>query len=171
MKRVIRMGSVIAVAASVLAASAAGAQESARVAVEGHAGRAWFADEGAIRHDVVAVGVRGYFTPRLAAGPELTYMRGPGIDRDWVLTGNLTFDVLDTHTRFRRVVPYLLVGGGYTHVRLAVGTGPYTYEEGAVTGGGGVRMSSRSGWYVAPEFRLGWELHARAGVTIGWSGR
>jgi hypothetical protein len=36
------------------------------------------------------------------------YMKGPGDDRDVVLTGNVTFDLL---SRTRAVTPFLVVGG------------------------------------------------------------
>ena len=39
--------------------------------------------------------------------------------------------------------------------------------EGAVTGGGGVRVRVGRGWYIAPEFRIGWEPHYRVGVGVG----
>jgi hypothetical protein len=48
-----------------------------------------------------------------------------------------------------------------------VGTGPFTSSEGSVSGGVGARIHLDDRWFVAPEFRMDWELHFRYGATFG----
>jgi hypothetical protein len=48
-----------------------------------------------------------------------------------------------------------------------VGTGPFTSSEGSVSDGIGARVAVSDRFFVAPEFRLGWELHYRFGATVG----
>ena len=112
---------------------------------------------------------RFYLTPRISVGPEFVYMVGPGNDRDLILTGNLTFDLIKPiDNRPRRITPYVLAGGGYFQHRNRFVNRTFTASEGAFTGGGGVRLFLTRNLYVAPEARLGWELHQRLTVTIGY---
>lgn len=149
---------------SAVLSSAARAQPS-RVLVEGYAGAAWFIDEDPIDHAVLAASARYFVTSRLALGPEVTYMRGPGIDRDWFLMGNVSWDLAGAG---RTVTPYVIGSAGLQRTRLAVGTGAFVSKEGAWTGGVGVRVApQRSRWFIAPEFRIGWEPHWRLGAWIG----
>jgi len=141
------------------------------VIAEGHVGYASFVDDAPIEHSVLGAGARVFVTPRVAIGPEFTFMRGPGISRVWFLTGNATIDLVDSSQTRRRVVPYVIAGGGFARIKTQVGTGPFTSGEGTFTGGGGVRLSPGGGWFIAPEFRLGWELHWRVGASVGVSGR
>lgn len=166
-KTTVVTGAVIVAGALVMWPGLAAAGER-RVVVEGHVGSASFVDNAPIRHDVFGGSARVYVTPRLALGPEVTFMRGPGIDRDWVFTGNATLDLVDASSGHRALVPYLIGGGGFTRMTTEVGTGPYTSGEGALTAGGGLRITPTGRWFIAPEFRLGWELHWRAGITLGF---
>ena len=159
---------LVVVAAGSINGGVASAQEPATVLVDAQAGRAWFADDSPIRRDVLGAGMRWYVSPRVAIGHEVTLMRGPGNERDFVVTGNASFDLVPSG-HGRTIVPYVIAGGGYTRMRREVGTGLFTSSEGALTGGAGVRITSASGWYAAPEFRVGWELHSRVSVTVGWS--
>lgn len=144
----------------------AGAQERPAPAVEAQAGWAGFVDEGLVHHSVVGGAARFYLTPRLAVGPELAYMVGPGDDRDLFITGNLTFDVLRPAPS-RAATPYLVAGGGlFRHTnRLLVGT--FSSNEGAFTAGAGVRVMLGERAYLAPEVRAGWETHVRLTVAVG----
>ena len=147
---------------SLLAGTAAA--QSPRPAVESSVGYAGFIDEAFINHFVVGGAVRAHLSPRLSIGPEVTFMRGPGGDRDWFFTGNATFDLVPPG---RRVTPYVLGGGGLMVHRESFVSGPFTSSEGAFTAGGGARVNVGSGWFVAPELRMGWEPHVRYSVTIG----
>ncbi|MEO8481172.1 MAG: hypothetical protein ABI634_03115 [Acidobacteriota bacterium] len=148
------------------AASVSAQGTNLRALAEIGGGYASFVDDSPIPHGVVQGSARGYITPRLAIGPEFTYMRGPGSDRDWFLTGNLTVDLLPPE-RPAVLRPYVIAGGGVTHMMTRVGTGPFSSNEGTFTAGAGARIPAARGWYLAPEFRLGWELHWRANVTVG----
>ena len=75
----------------------------------------------------------------------------------------MTFDFVRDDGR-RRIVPYLVAGGGYLRQKTLVGGGPgstalvpFTSSEGTMSAGVGARIALGSQMFVAPEFRLGWE--------------
>lgn len=138
-----------------------------RSIVEGHAGRAWFLDEAPIEHAVATASVRFFVGSRVAIGPEVAYMRGPGEDRDWFLTGNATVDVGPLRWR-ARAMPYAVVGAGMSRFSTVIGAEPFSSSEGAFTFGAGARIALGTRWFVAPEYRIGWEPHWRLGVSVGW---
>jgi hypothetical protein len=155
---------VSASAAPAFAQSSAGRVKAADVLL-GYAG---FIDDATIDHGIVGGSARIYLSPRIGVGPEVVYMRGPVDDRDLYLTGNLTFDILAPGPG-RPVTPFLVAGGGVFHHTSSIGPQRFTNVEGAVTGGGGVRVRLNDRWYAVGEYRLGWEPHYRvnggAGVT------
>lgn len=132
--------------------------------VEGALGKAWFADESAIEHTIGSGSVRWALTRRLSIGPELTYMAGPGHDRDLTLTGNL-------HYAFRDVgiSPFIVGGAGVFRHSDTFISGRFSSTEGGFTAGGGVRVPVGGRWYIAPEARVGWEPHSRLQVTVGYA--
>jgi hypothetical protein len=134
-------------------------------AVEGVGGYAGFLDESVMHHSVLGGAARWYLLPRVAVGPELVYMKGPGDDRDTVLTGNVTFDFI---SGARKVTPFLVAGGGIFRHSDRFGAETFSSTEGSFTGGGGVRIPIGERLYVAPEFRIGWEPHYRLSVAVGW---
>jgi hypothetical protein len=127
-------------------------------AVEFTAGYAGFVDEETIDHTVLGGALRVHLTPLISVGPELQYMIGPGDERDLILTGNVTIDVLR-----RRVTPFVVFGGGLFHHSGEFGSS----TEGSFTAGPGVRGWLNDRVYVASELRLGWELHYRITGTVG----
>jgi hypothetical protein len=129
-------------------------------------GYAGFADEGVVGHFALGAAGRFYLTPRIGVGPEIVYLDGPGDDRDLVLTGNLTFDFLPPAPG-RRVIPFVVAGGGLFQHRDQFFDESVTSTEGSFTGGGGVRMWLSERVYLAPEFRVGWEPHYRVTVAVG----
>jgi Outer membrane protein beta-barrel domain len=148
------------------------AQDLPRSALEFSTGWAGFVDNATIHHAVFGGAARYYLTPRISVGPEFSYLVGPDDDRDLIrdliLTGNLIFDVLrPIDNRPRRITPYLLAGGGYFQHRNVFSGRKFTASEGAFTAGGGVRLFLTRSFYIAPEWRLGWELHQRLTITIG----
>ncbi len=156
---------VAAVVAAVMIALAPSALAQGRAgAAEGFAGFAGFLDESIIPHSVLGGAARWYLLPRVAVGPELVYMKGPGDDRDLVLTGNVTFDL----SSGPRVRPFLVAGGGIFRHSDRFGAQTFSSTEGSFTGGGGVRIPLGERLYVAPEFRIGWEPHYRVSVAVGW---
>jgi hypothetical protein len=142
-------------------------QGAPRVAVELTSGYAGFVDDATIDHAVIEGTVRFHVSPRLSVGPEVTYMVGPRDDRDWFLMGNVYFDFRSPAGRRLRVAPFVVGGGGL--MRHFDRFGPITYasSEGAFTAGGGVRLHLTDRVYVAPEYRIGWELHFRLTATVG----
>lgn len=145
--------------------------QTVRGEAEGTYGGAWFADDGTIPHHVVAGAARWRLTPRLALGPEVSYMIGPGSDRDVLVTGNLLF-----LGRTSRLAPFATANAGVYHHRDRFFDRTFASTAGTFGGGGGVRIPLAEGWYLAPEFRLGLafskegvgEPHVRFQVPIGW---
>jgi hypothetical protein len=159
------MRTLVIAAAIVLAiGSTVAAQDRPRAAVEAVGGWAGFVDEATINHGIFGGAARWYLSPRVSVGPELVYMIGPGSDRDLFLTGNVTFDLF----RDRPVTPFFVAGGGFMRHSEDFGFRKFSSTEGAFTGGGGVRLALGERVYLAPEARLGWELHSRFSVTAGW---
>lgn len=138
--------------------------------IEGGPGYAEFVDSPPIEHSTWTFGGRVYVSRRVAIGPEVSLMSGPGIDRDSYLTGNVTIDLRAAPTAASSpvFVPYIVAGAGGVRMTSQVGTGPYTSGEGAWTVGAGARIAPTPHWYIAPELRLGWELHWRTAVMVGF---
>jgi hypothetical protein len=155
---------VAAFAGIILTTSRPVIAQTPHVAVEGAVGYAGFLDEGTIDHSVWGAAARWYVLPRVAIGPELVYFKGPRHDRDLVITGNVTFDVIAGS----RITPFLVAGGGLFRHSDKFGAQTFTSSEGSFTAGGGVRVPISQRFYVAPEFRVGWEPHYRISVAVGW---
>jgi hypothetical protein len=137
-------------------------------AVEVTAGYAGFADDGTIGHSMFGAALRVPVTPRISVGPEVQFMQGPGSDRDLILTGNLTFDVLRPRPPGAGVAtPFLVIGAGLYHHSDSFNGQTYGSTEGSVTGGGGVRVWLSKRVYTTAELRFGWELHYRVTGTVG----
>jgi hypothetical protein len=138
-------------------------------ALDFSAGYAGFVDDATIDHAIVGGGCRWYVSRRLSVGPEVVFMRGPRSDRNVFLTGNLTFDLAGGYGgRPPRVVPFLVVGGGMSWHQQPVGPGGFRYTEGAVIGGGGVRVWLTDRLSVGGDARLGWEPHYRFAGVVGF---
>jgi hypothetical protein len=165
-----RLPALIAALVALSAGNADAQSADARPApaLELLAGYAGFVDDATIDHLILGTAARFHLTPRLAIGPELVYMRGPASDRDWFLTGNLTFDVLTPRNgRPRRVSPFLVGGGGFMQHNDRFGDRTFTSYEGAFTAGGGVRAWITDRVYALADVRFGWELHGRLNGGIG----
>lgn len=158
----------LVLAASTPTLAQSNSSERPAPAAELIAGYAGFADDATIDHGAAGVAARVYLTPRLAIGPEMVYMWGPGFDRDFFLTGNLTFDLLQPQAgRPPRVSPFLVVGGGFSVYRNRFGANDFRSSEGAFTGGGGARVWLTDRVYAVGDFRIGWELHFRVTGGVG----
>lgn len=155
---------VVAACLVLVTGAPATAQERPRPALEGTFGWAGFVDDNTVHHKVIGAAGRFYLTPRLGVGPEITYMVGPGDDRDVIVTGNLTFDLRSPGSR---ATPFLVVGGGLFHHRDRFGPSTFSSTEGSLTGGGGARVWVNDRVYIAPEVRIGWEPHLRITVAVG----
>lgn len=170
-----RRSFILAMALVAGAAAPAAAQQPTsdlKVATEFIGGYAGFVDESLVDHAVIATSMRYRLSRRISIGPELVYMVGPGRDRDLFLTGNLTFDFLTRGIGPRRgsVNPFLVVGGGFMRHTSRFGPRDFASFEGALTGGGGVRVWISERVHILGECRLGWEPHVRVtgGVGVSW---
>jgi hypothetical protein len=168
-----RLGSVtarlaITVWTVLLFAASAAAQDGRKTtagAVEGIVGHAVFADESPIHHSVYGVAARLRVTERLAVGPEVVRMIGPGVDRDWFLSGGVWFDLMSPGPlRPGKVVPFVSGGFGLLAHTSEFGTFKNLYYG----GGGGVRVHITDRLYIAPEVLFASELHIRTVARIGY---
>ena len=135
--------------------------------LEGAAGYAAFVDDAPIDHAAVTGAVRWPLTPRLTIGPEISYMRGPGRDRDLLITGNVVWDVVGGRPRHGLVVPYLVGGAGLFRHSDRFGVRTFASTDPAFTAGGGMRAWLSPRIYVGAEARVAWELHTRIAGLIG----
>lgn len=144
------------------------AQDRPRPIVEFVTGYAGFVDESWIDRTMIGGGGRFFVSRRVAIGPEFVYLKGANAEHDLTLTGNVTIDlVAEQSTTPRRVIPYIAAGGGYLRQTTQVGTGPFTSNDGTVSGGIGARIALGKTLFFAPEVRFGFEPEVRIGVTIG----
>ena len=169
----IRLPALLTVFLALTAASALAQSSEPRPSPAGEflVGWAGFVDDATIDHSIYGAAGRVYLTPRLAVGPEVVYMIGPGSDRDLFVTGNVTFDLVARRQgRPRRVTPFVVAGGGFFQHSDRTGSSSFTSYEGAFTAGGGVRTWITERVYALADFRFGWELHARinGGIGIGF---
>ena len=159
----------MAIAVTLLHAGGAAAQARPAPAVEVLGGWAGFADEGLINHAVLGGAVRVHLTPRVSVGPEVTYMVGPGTDRDTFLLGNVFFDFRAPRGgRPPSVTPFVVAGAGFFQNRMRFAAETFRHNSVGVAVGGGVRVSASERLYIAPDVRLGGEdPHLRVTVTVG----
>ena len=144
------------------------AQSGPSPQAEFQTGWAGFVDDAMIDHAAFGGAARVYLTPRVAVGPEVAYLRGPGGDRDWMVTGNLTYDLVGPRNgRPPRATPFLTVGGGYERHSDRFGPRTFSSSEGAFTGGGGVRIWITDRVFGTVETRMGWEPHFRITGGVG----
>lgn len=143
------------------------AQEPNRASVEVAAGWVGFPDDGTVSEGLLGAAVRWYPRPRMSVGPEIDYIQGHDHSH-LIITGNVTYDLLAaTNGRPRRIVPFLVVGGGLFQTRETFLTGRFTSSEGAFTAGGGVRTSASDRVTLGLDTRIGWELHVRVNGFVG----
>lgn len=150
-----------------LAPDVATAQERPGATVEFAAGWVGFADDAIVDEGLVGGAARAYLSPRIAVGPEALYIQGSNHSH-FILTGNMTWDVLSpVNGRRRNVMPFVVVGGGLYQTRETFFNGPYTSSEGAFTVGGGVRARASDRITIGIDARLGWETHIRINGIVG----
>jgi hypothetical protein len=164
-----RQETVTMVLCGLLTAGTALAQERPPAIVEAVTGWAGFIDENWMDRTIVGAAGRIFLAPRIAVGPEFAYLQGAADEHDWMLTGNVTIDLIaeGRTTLQRRVVPFLAIGGGYLRQTTQVGTGPFSSSEGTVSGGLGVRLALSRSFFIAPDVRVGWEPEMRIALTLG----
>ena len=130
---------------------------------------AWigFADDAVVSEAGFGGALRWYVSPRIALGPELIYIRGDSHNH-FVLTGNLTWDVLPQATH-PAATPFLVVGAGMFQTHETFFDDAVTSSEGAFTAGGGIRSRIADRVSVGVDARIGWELHVRSGGFVAIS--
>jgi hypothetical protein len=148
-------------------AGLAAAQARPRPAVEFAAGWVGFADDGIVSESLIGTAARWYLSPRIGVGPEIGYIQA-GNHSHLMVTGNVTIDVFSpTNGRPRRIIPFVVVGGGLFQTREQFFNGTFTSREGAFTAGGGVRAFVGDRVTVGVDTRVGWELHVRVSGLVG----
>jgi hypothetical protein len=139
--------------------------QAGRAEVRGDVGWTGFLDEGSDDHLLVGASLRAYLSRRVSVQPEFQYLTrsngSSGKHNDLVLVGNVAFDFTSPGSR---VVPYVVGGPGVMHTSESL----FSTTEWFVSGGGGVKIFLADRWYVAPEFRVGWEPHVRFSVGVGY---
>jgi len=141
------------------------AQETpSRLAVDISGGKSAFVDDTPIGQMTIGGGVRWQLTPRVSVGPEVVLMQGPNDLREVFVTGKMIVDFMP----HRRLSPYLVADAGAMLQGDRFASGPYWSKEGAVSGGGGLRINVTPHVSVAPEVRIGWEPHVRFGAMVTW---
>jgi hypothetical protein len=157
--RLAGFGSIVLVFTLVFATEARAQQEDLPWVADVIGGYTAFGDDGIIHHSVIGVSTRTRVSPRVWLGPEVTYMVGPGQDRDLLFTGTAMFDF----RRSARVTPYGVVNGG-----LLQHSGGFSSDAALILSfGGGVRIATTERCSIAPEFRMGFEPHMRMTVSVG----
>lgn len=146
----------------------AAAQDRPAPVAEVTAGWTGFPDDGIlVSEGIVGGAFRWYLNPRISIGPELVYISGNNHSH-FVVTGNLTWDLLAQANRGERAItPFLTVGAGLFQTRETFFGGTFTSSEGAFTVGGGVRAAVSDRVTLGAEARIGWETHLRVNGLVG----
>lgn len=145
----------------VLAAALTFGEQRGTVEAKGSIGMTSFADEGPDNHLQTGGSVRFYLNSRLSVEPELQYLRGGRGHYDLVLMPHVNWDFRPG----QRVVPYVTAGIGLMHGAF----GRFATNQWYGEFGAGSKLRFGPAWYIAPEFRVGTELDARANVAIGYT--
>lgn len=155
-----------------LACPALARAQTGHWAVAAEVGNTWFVDDASKGFLTTSLSGRRYVTPRLAIGPEVVVMAASGQvrDRNVMLTVNLFAD-LAAPTPTRRVMPFVVAGGGLFWARDQIARRSVWSREGAFTAGAGLRGRLAESVAFIAEYRVGWELHHRvtAGISLGGS--
>lgn len=143
------------------------AQQRPAPVIEVAAGQLLFADDGVVREPFFGGAARVYLTPRMSVGPEVAFISGEQHSH-FMLTGNLTCDLLSPMNGLpRQVTPFLVAGGGLFRTSESFFNRSFGHTEGAFTAGGGVRVRIGENVTAGVEARLGWEPHIRLNALIG----
>jgi hypothetical protein len=122
-------------------------------------------DGGTLNHWAAGGSIRYFFTRRLAIEPEFLFLRESRADQDFHFIPNLVFEFFKNPGN---VQPYLIGGVGLQRHRELTGTGFYSSNSAIFGGGLGAKIFVSDRWYVAPEFRIGWEPFFRITGSVGY---
>ena len=118
----------------------AGTDGGRSTTVEVSAGSTTFLDDAPITHRVFAGSFRTSVTPRLSIGPEIVATSGRD-GQHQIVTANVAFDLLPSVSpRAATMTPFVIAGGGLFRSSGRLNGVSFAHLEGAVTGGGGVRV-------------------------------
>ncbi len=140
------------------------AETPGSVDVKGSIGGVGFEDQQTHVH--VGGSARYYVTRRFSVEPEFQYLNDYSGHYDLFLLPNVNWDF-----REGRVVPYVTGGVGWMHSSFPQFRPAFRTNDLLVQGGAGVKLYATQRWFIAPEFRVGSELHARISVGIGYTFR
>jgi hypothetical protein len=141
------------------------------VAAEGETklilGAAAFLDEDIpFDHLMIGASYAIELTEKLRIEPQFIAMFGPGNDRDYAVTGNIAYDLLER----QNIELYVVGGAGLLHHRNQFGSGPaFSGNEAIYNGGIGVKIHVSERLFIAPEFRVGGEPLFLGTISIGYS--
>ena len=117
-------------------------------------------------HFVIGASYGIELTEKLRIEPQFLAMIGPGNDRDYVITGNIAYDLLEKGN----FELYAVAGAGLLHHRNQFGPGPaFSANDAIFNGGIGVKIHLPKRIFIAPEFRIGFEPLYLATVSFGYS--
>lgn len=116
-------------------------------------------------HFLAGGSMRFYLTKRLSVEPQFLYMKGPGSDRDYTLTGNVGYDLAVG----KKYAVYAAGGAGLLRHTERFQTGNFSVNDWTANGGIGVRLFVSEKFFVAPEFRFGWEPLLTTQIGIRYS--
>jgi outer membrane protein with beta-barrel domain len=134
--------------------------EGARWDAQGGVGVATFGVEGPSKHVLMGGRFQEFVFRGFNIGAETFYWMGPGNDRDVTIVPLAGYEF----KRSAGVRPYVIGGiGKEFHSEGRFRTNGLTFGAGA-----GIKLPITDRFYVAPEFRLGFEPALRAGVNFGY---
>jgi hypothetical protein len=145
-----------------LAAAQNGTSSPSRFELRGSGGWIGFADDSLINHALAGVSLRIRLTKGLGVEPEVSYLVGPGEDRDIVFMPVVSYEFGS-----KRVKPYVLGGAGVLWHRDSF-LRSYSSPALHASGGFGVRTQVTDRWSVSPEFRAGLYFHLQFKVGVGY---
>lgn len=116
-------------------------------------------------HFIAGASMRFGLTKRLSVEPQFLYMSGPGSDRDYTLIGNISYDLMKSS----RYELYVVGGAGLIRHSEDFQRGTFSTNEWTSNGGLGVRLFITDQFFIAPEFRFGWEPLLSTQVGFGYS--
>lgn len=141
-------------------ASAQTDHPTSRLEFRGSGGWIGFPDDSMVlNHFLAGVSMRVAMVKGLGVEPELTFMKGPGEDRDILLTPLVSYEFGKG-----RVRPYVLGAVGVLWHRDQFVWGNALHA----SGGFGVRTQINGRWSVSPEFRMGMPAHLQFKVGVGY---
>jgi hypothetical protein len=116
-------------------------------------------------HFLAGASMRFGITKRFSIEPQFLYIKGPCCERDYTLTGNISYDLLTAPL----YTVYAVAGAGLIRHVERFQSGDFSVNEWTVNGGLGVRLHITDRFFIAPEFRFGWEPLLSTQVGLGYS--